>query len=183
MMKSDIVSLTGNDSYSEIYPVLRESADRDSFERWLDSWCRACPGTHWLSYLESRNEMAESFEQIKMLCWVLIIFIGMIGVLNIINTVYSNIHTRINEIRHAAGHWDERRKPVQNISVGGRLLWDFCIIDRCGAGLYPAFLSMRLRQTLYSSFLSLLRRSRKRRPFPCWPVCWQRRFHCGKSQR
>ncbi len=91
-------SLTGNDSYSEIYPVLRESADRDSFERWLDSWCRACPGTHWLSYLESRNEMAESFEQIKMLCWVLIIFIGMIGVLNIINTVYSNIHTRINEI-------------------------------------------------------------------------------------
>lgn len=38
------------------------------------------------------------FEQIKMLCWVLIIFIGIIGILNIINTVYSNIHTRVNEI-------------------------------------------------------------------------------------
>ena len=60
--------------------------------------CGEYPGTHWLSYLESSNEMAESFAQIKMLCWVLIIFIGIIGVLNIINTVYSNIHTRVNEI-------------------------------------------------------------------------------------
>ena len=31
-------------------------------------------------------------------CWVLIIFIGIIGILNIINTVYSNIHTRVGEI-------------------------------------------------------------------------------------
>ena len=29
--------------------------------------------------------MAESFEQIKMLCWTLIIFIGIIGILNIIS--------------------------------------------------------------------------------------------------
>ena len=42
--------------------------------------------------------MAESFAQVKMLCWVLIAFIGVIGVLNIINTVYSNIHTRVVEI-------------------------------------------------------------------------------------
>ena len=42
--------------------------------------------------------MAESFEQIRMLCWALILFIGVIGILNIINTVYSNIHTRICEI-------------------------------------------------------------------------------------
>ena len=42
--------------------------------------------------------MIESFAQIKMLCWVLIIFIGIIGILNIINTVYSNIHTRVGEI-------------------------------------------------------------------------------------
>lgn len=64
----------------------------------LPSWCSNYPGTHWLSYLQSSNEMIESFEQIKMLCWVLIIFIGIIGILNIINTVYSNIHTRVGEI-------------------------------------------------------------------------------------
>lgn len=56
------------------------------------------PGTHWLSYRQSSDEMAESFAQVKMLCWVLIAFIGVIGVLNIINTVYSNIHTRVGEI-------------------------------------------------------------------------------------
>lgn len=91
-------TLLENDAYSEIYLTLQDGADTDSFENWLNNWCREYPGAHWLSYLESSNEMAESFEQIKMLCWVLIIFIGMIGILNIINTVYSNIHTRVNEI-------------------------------------------------------------------------------------
>lgn len=90
--------LLGNDSYSEVYPTLQDNADTDAFESWLDSWCSEYPGTHWLSYLQSSNEMTESFEQIKMLCWVLIIFIGIIGILNIINTVYSNIHTRVGEI-------------------------------------------------------------------------------------
>ena len=42
--------------------------------------------------------MAESAAQINMLAWGLILFIGLIGVLNIINTVYTNIHTRIAEI-------------------------------------------------------------------------------------
>lgn len=91
-------SLLENDSYSEIYLTLQDSADIESFETLLDNWCGEYPGTHWLSYLQSSNELAESFEQIKMLCWVLIIFIGIIGILNIINTVYSNIHTRVNEI-------------------------------------------------------------------------------------
>ncbi len=92
-------SLLGNDSYSEVYPTLQNKDDTDTFESWLDSWCSNYPGTHWLSYLQSSNEMIESFEQIKMLCWVLIIFIGIIGILNIINTVYSNIHTRVGEIQ------------------------------------------------------------------------------------
>lgn len=91
-------TLLENDAYSEIYLTLQDGTDADSFETILDDWCSKYPGAHWLSYLESSNEMAESFEQIKMLCWVLIIFIGMIGILNIINTVYSNIHTRVNEI-------------------------------------------------------------------------------------
>lgn len=90
--------LLGDDSYSEIYPTLKENADADAFESWLDNWCSEQPGTHWLSYRQSSDEMAESFAQVKMLCWVLIAFIGVIGVLNIINTVYSNIHTRVGEI-------------------------------------------------------------------------------------
>lgn len=91
-------SLMQDDTYSEIYLTLQDGVDTNSFESILDDWCSKYPGAHWLSYLESSNEMAESFEQIKMLCWVLIIFIGIIGILNIINTVYSNIHTRVDEI-------------------------------------------------------------------------------------
>lgn len=91
-------SLLGNNRYSEIYPTLQDNTDTDTFESRLDNWCSKYPGTHWLSCLQSSNEIAESFEQIKILCWVLIVFISIIGILNIINTVYSNIHTRVGEI-------------------------------------------------------------------------------------
>lgn len=90
--------LTGNHHYSEVYPTLIQDADIVSFEAWLDSWCNANPGTHWLSYRQTAAQLEESFSQISMLCWGLILFIGLIGMLNIVNTVYSNIHTRIAEI-------------------------------------------------------------------------------------
>lgn len=90
--------ITGSNHYSEIYPTLKEDTNAEAFENWIDDWCAANPGTHWLSYRMSDEQAAESFEQIGMLCWVLIIFIGIIGVLNIVNTVYSNIHTRVSEI-------------------------------------------------------------------------------------
>lgn len=111
-------SLLGNDNYSEVYPTLREKADSDTFESRLDNWCSEYPGTHWLSYLQSRNEMAESFEQIKMLCWILIGFIGIIGVLNIINTVYSNIHTRVGEIGM------QRAIGMSAVSLYKTFLWE-----------------------------------------------------------
>lgn len=90
--------LTGINRYSEVYPTLTANADIKQFEEWLDNWCKGNPGTHWLSYQQTAAQLAESFEQINMLCWLLICFIGLIGILNIINTVYSNIHTRISEI-------------------------------------------------------------------------------------
>ena len=90
--------LTGDNRYSEIYPTLDENASPEEFEEWLDEWCKDNPGAHWLSYRKSDEQAAESFEQIRLLSWGLILFIGMIGILNIINTVYTNIHTRVNEI-------------------------------------------------------------------------------------
>lgn len=91
-------SITGSSNFSEVYPALREDADSEDFENWLDDWCADNPGTHWLSYRMTDEQAAESFEQIRMLCRALITFIGTIGILNIINTVYSNIHTRVSEI-------------------------------------------------------------------------------------
>ena len=88
-------AITGQEEYAEVYPALAGDADTEQFETWLDEWCSRNTGSHWLSYLQSD---AESFAQINMLCWGLILFIGFIGVLNIINTVYTNIHTRVSEI-------------------------------------------------------------------------------------
>ena len=90
--------LTGDGGFSEVYPTLHEGADAKTFEKWLDEWCAGTPGTYWLSYRQADAQMAESFEQIRLLCWGLILFIGLIGILNIVNTVYTNIHTRIGEI-------------------------------------------------------------------------------------
>lgn len=90
--------LTGSDRYAEVYPTLEKNADPEQFETWLESWCKENSGSHWLSYQQTNAQLEDSFKQIRLLCWGLILFIGLIGILNIINTVYSNIHTRISEI-------------------------------------------------------------------------------------
>ncbi len=51
-----------------------------------------------VSYEQTDQQLEESFAQIHLLAWGLILFWGLIGVLNIINTVYTNIHTRKKEI-------------------------------------------------------------------------------------
>ena len=51
-----------------------------------------------VSYKQTDQQLEESFAQIHLLAWGLILFVGLIGVLNIINTVYTNIHTRKKEI-------------------------------------------------------------------------------------
>ena len=90
--------LTGKDTYSEFLPTLNEGADREIFDTFIESFCDRTPGTTFLSYEESDQQLKESFAQIQMLAWGLILFVGLIGILNIINTVYTNIHTRVTEI-------------------------------------------------------------------------------------
>ena len=90
--------LTGKDTYSEFLPTLNEGADREIFDTFIEAFCDRTPGTTFLSYEESDQQLKESFAQIQMLAWGLILFVGLIGILNIINTVYSNIHTRVGEI-------------------------------------------------------------------------------------
>lgn len=90
--------LTGENTVHEIKPTLQPNADRPTFDAALTALAQRVPGTAWLSYAETDQQAAASFAKIQMLGWCLILFIGLIGVLNIINTVYTNIHTRINEI-------------------------------------------------------------------------------------
>lgn len=91
-------ALTGKNVYEEIFPVLKKDADRKAFDSTLEELSRQIPGTSVLSFEQTDKQLEESFARIKMLAWGLILFIGLIGLLNIINTVYTNIHTRIREI-------------------------------------------------------------------------------------
>ena len=76
-----------------VYPELTEL-----FDSVVEKICQDIPGTTYLSYEETDKQLEESFEQIRLLAWGLILFVGLIGLLNIVNTVYTNIHTRVMEI-------------------------------------------------------------------------------------
>jgi len=90
--------LTGKSAYNELLPDLIDGAERERFDSVVEQLCRDIPGTTYLSYEETDRQLEESFEQIRLLAWGLILFIALIGLLNIINTVYTNIHTRVGEI-------------------------------------------------------------------------------------
>ena len=64
------------------------------------------------------QQLAESEAQIRLVAWGLILFIGLIGVLNIINTVYTNIQTRRAEIGM------QRAIGMSNGSLYATFLWE-----------------------------------------------------------
>ena len=90
--------LTGQEAYHELTPALTPGADRAAFDEALEALARRTPGTSYLSYQESDRQAEESFQQIRLLAWGLILFVGLIGLLNVVNTSYTNIHTRVAEI-------------------------------------------------------------------------------------
>jgi len=91
-------ALTGKAEYNELLPTLTEGVDRADFDAVLEALAGRTPGTLWLSYEDTDRQLAESFQQIQLLAWGLILFVALIGLLNIVNTVYTNIHTRVTEI-------------------------------------------------------------------------------------
>ena len=82
--------LTSQTRYTELYPVITEDANRELVEQSIQEICQSVGGT-WLSYEQTDRQLQESYEQIRRLAWGLIWFVGLIGILNIINTVYTNI--------------------------------------------------------------------------------------------
>ena len=91
-------ALTGKASYNELLPALAKGVDRGEFDTVVEALAGRTPGTLWLSFEDTDRQLAESFAQIQLLAWGLILFVALIGLLNIINTVYTNIHTRVAEI-------------------------------------------------------------------------------------
>ena len=91
-------ALTGKTVYNELLPKLAEGVDREEYDGVAEALAERVPGGLWLSYEDTDRQLAESFAQIQLLAWGLILFVALIGLLNIVNTVYTNIHTRVSEI-------------------------------------------------------------------------------------
>ncbi len=75
-------------------------------------------GSRWLSYSKTDRQLQESFAQKRILAWGFIFFVTLIGALNIINTIYTNIYTRINEIGM------QRAIGMDNKSLYKVFLWE-----------------------------------------------------------
>jgi len=110
--------LTGKNTINQMNVYAKDKSRLEEVQVAVEAICSANPGSRFLSYAESDRQMEESFAQTKTLAWGFILFIALIGVLNIINTTYTNIHTRVNEIGM------QRAIGMDNRSLYKMFLWE-----------------------------------------------------------
>jgi ABC-type antimicrobial peptide transport system permease subunit len=91
-------ALTGSNRFQEIYPELKETADVDQFEEIVNQMQERIPGTYVTAFRNAIAQLGASAQNITIMAWGFIILITLIGLLNIVNTTYTNIHMRISEI-------------------------------------------------------------------------------------
>ncbi|HBE9444235.1 ABC transporter permease [Clostridioides difficile] len=111
-------TLTNKNKFNQINIYVKDKSDLEQIRLSTEQICENNPGSHWISYIESDKQLKESFKQIEFLAWAVILFVGLIGTLNIINTTHTNINTRTNEIgvKRAIG--------MSNSSLYKMFLWE-----------------------------------------------------------
>lgn len=111
-------TLTNKYKFNQINIYAKDNSDLEQIRLSIEQICKNNPGSHWISYIESDKQLKESFKQIEFLALAVILFVGLIGTLNIINTTNTNINTRINEIgvKRAIG--------MSNSSLYKMFLWE-----------------------------------------------------------
>jgi len=110
--------LTGKNTINQMNVYVGDKSKLAEVQDAVEALSTANPGSRWLSYAESDRQLQESFSRTKTLAWGFILFIALIGVLNIINTTYTNIHTRVNEIGM------QRAIGMDNRSLYKIFLWE-----------------------------------------------------------
>ncbi|MDO0039891.1 ABC transporter permease [Clostridioides difficile] len=111
-------TLTNKNKFNQINIYAKDKSKLEQIRLSIEQICENNPGSHWISYIESDKQLKESFKQIEFLAWTVILFVGLIGTLNIINTTHTNINTRTNEIgvKRAIG--------MSNRSLYKMFLWE-----------------------------------------------------------
>lgn len=110
--------LTGKNALNQINVYAKDKSSLEDLQSAVEQVSIDNPGSRWLSFSETDRQMQESFAQTKILAWGFILFVTLIGALNIINTTYTNIHTRINEIGM------QRAIGMDNKSLYKVFLWE-----------------------------------------------------------
>lgn len=95
---AEFEKLVGNDRITECYLTLSADADRQQIEAAIQDICDEYIGSRWLSYEDTDQQLKDSYAQINFLAWGIILFVGLIGLLNIVNTTYTNIYSQQREI-------------------------------------------------------------------------------------
>lgn len=90
--------LTGKSTLNQVNIYVKDKSKLEEVQSVVEQIGKDNPGSRWLSYAQSDKQLEESLAQTKFFAWGFILFFTLIGVLNIINTIYTNIHTRVNEI-------------------------------------------------------------------------------------
>ncbi|EGT3800800.1 FtsX-like permease family protein [Clostridioides difficile] len=111
-------TLTNKNKFNQINIYAKDKSKLEQIRLSIEQICENNPGSHWISYIESDKQLKESFKQIEFLAWAVILFVELIGTLNIINTTHTNINTRTNEIgvKRAIG--------MSNSSLYKMFLWE-----------------------------------------------------------
>ncbi|HFL3658988.1 TPA: ABC transporter permease [Clostridioides difficile] len=111
-------TLTNKNKFNQINIYAKDKSKLEQIRLSIEQICENNPGSYWISYIESDKQLKESFKQIEFLAWAVILFVGLIGTLNIINTTHTNINTRTNEIgvKRAIG--------MSNSSLYKMFLWE-----------------------------------------------------------
>ncbi|HBF3338327.1 TPA: ABC transporter permease [Clostridioides difficile] len=111
-------TLTNKNKFNQINIYAKDKSKLEQIRLSIEQICENNPGSHWISYIESDKQLKESFKQIEFLAWAVILFVVLIGTLNIINTTHTNINTRTNEIgvKRAIG--------MSNRSLYKMFLWE-----------------------------------------------------------
>ncbi|EGT5042078.1 ABC transporter permease [Clostridioides difficile] len=111
-------TLTNKNKFNQINIYAKDKSKLEQIRLSIEQICENNPGSHWISYIESDKQLKESFKQIEFLAWAVILFVGLIGTLNIINTTHTNINTRTNEIGV------KRSIGMSNSSLYKMFLWE-----------------------------------------------------------
>ncbi|EOU1755476.1 FtsX-like permease family protein [Clostridium perfringens] len=90
--------ITGDNDVKQAYIEARNGANLQKLEQEIKLLISSNPDLSIISYEKLKSESVESFKQISFLAICFIIFINIISFINVFNTMYVNIQTRLREI-------------------------------------------------------------------------------------